>query len=178
MPSIPSISAEDLRRLSSGRWLIGILAITAEQGGSRFSVLARRLSMSNSVLSRSIDRLEQLGLIARNAGHGHPLRPEYILTERGRNLGDWARTVVNEQKRLEIPARTLGRWSLPVLAQLHQAPKRFSALQRELSPVTPRALSLELSALRSVRLVDHRPESLLYSLAARARPLGALTAVY
>ena len=161
------MSPEALRQLSSGRWLIPILAAMAAEHGSRFSVLGRRLAMSKSILSRSLDRLEELELIAPNPGHGHPLRPEYLLTEQGRSVAEWARTIVSEQLRLDIAPRTLGRWSLPVLAELRNEPKRFTALQRSLAPVTPRALSLELTGLRSAQLISRFGPEPFYGLTGR-----------
>ena len=61
-----------------------LLAFMSRESGARFGVLVRQLGVSRSMLSRQIDALETDGWLCRNPGHGHPLRPESLLTESGR----------------------------------------------------------------------------------------------
>lgn len=172
------ITLDVVRRLSASRWLIPVLAAMSGEPGSRFGVLARQLAVSKSILSGTLDRLERDGWIRRNPGHGHPLRPEYHLTEAGLEAAAWSRRVMDQRRRLGLEAGGLGRWSLPLLGDLGDGWKRFSALQRSLAPITSRALSLELTALRTAELVDRKPPEPLYGLTARGRSLAdALLAV-
>src|SRR5687768_10779560 len=116
--SDPAIPSEDVRRLSSGRWLAPILAIMSADGGSRFGVLVRRLAISRSVLSRHLQALEGFGWIARNPGHGHPLRPEYLLTREGGVVAAWCERLGEQRARFGLGGGGLGRWSLPLLLDL------------------------------------------------------------
>lgn len=170
-----SIGGDALRTLSSKRWLAPILAQMAGESGSRFAALARTLGMSKSVLSVHLDALEKLGWIMRNPGHGHPLRPEYLLTVKGASLAEHCARIVRVRDRLDLGPRALGRWSLPILAELAGGPLRFSALQQRLDPVTPRALSLGLMQLSSGRLVERGVrEGPIYTLSERGAMIGAI----
>jgi len=108
------ITPDVVRRLSAGRWLIPVLAAMAGDQGSRFGVLARQLAVSKSILSRTLDRLERDGWVRRNPGHGHPLRPEYHLTDAGLEAAAWSRRVMDQRCRLGLEAGGLARWSLPL----------------------------------------------------------------
>ncbi len=169
-------------RLGAGRWLMPLLAAMDELGGAvRFAVLARRLPVSRSMLSSGLDNLAEEGWVSRNPGHGHPLRPEYLLTEAGRPIAAWCARVMAEREGLGLEAGDLGRWSLPLLHRLDPGRKRFSRLQAELRPITPRALSLTLKQGLAVDLVERRLEETfpplpLYSLTARGRRLAGVLA--
>ena len=160
--------------MSSARWLIPILALMSAGNGSRFGAIARSLGMSRSVLSRHLDLLESFGWLVHNPGHGHPLRPEYLLTPPGFLVGTWCERVMTERARLGIAPHDLGRWSLPIMAELRGGWRRFSELERELKPITPRALSLALAQMEKVELVargiDEQPA--LYGLTERGRDLA------
>ena len=83
------VSDDDIALVTSGRWLMPLLAEMSAEGSARFAVLLRRLGLSRSALSRSIGALEARGWLTRNPGHGHPLRPEYLLTDQGRPVAAW-----------------------------------------------------------------------------------------
>ena len=129
------------------------------ENGTRFGALARALQISRSVLSRHLDLLEQFGWIVRNPGHGHPLRPEYLVTQSGRPVAAWCEAAMRERERLGLQRSDLGRWSLPILCELHGSWRRFSELERGLAPITPRALSLSLAQMGEVRLVCQKSKS-------------------
>lgn len=166
-----AITPDLVRRLSGGRWLIPVLAAMANESGSRFSILERRLGVSKSVLSGTLDRLETEGWISRNPGHGHPLRPEYLLTGPGRGVAAWCEGIIAQRQALGLDAGLLGRWSLPLIAEIGSERKRFSVLQRGLKPISPRALSLELTSLCGVSLIDRAPGP-LYRLTDRGLSLA------
>lgn len=171
------IADDDIAFVASGRWLVPLLAEMSAEGSMRFAVLLRRLGLSRSALSRSIEAVEARGWLRRNPGHGHPLRPEYLLTEAGRPIAAWCESVMAARRRLGLEPDDLGRWSLPLVRRLDRRWKRFSALEAELRPITPRALSLALKGMMEVRLLERRledafPPTALYGLTGRGQSLA------
>jgi len=140
--------------------------------GSRFATLVGRLGVSGESLRRTLQALQAGGLVERNPGYGHPLRPEYVLTERGRQVAPRVRTLVEAVGAREDVA--LKKWSLPVLAALDR-PRRFSELRATVK-TTPRALALALKDLQAAGLVrrsvvDDYPPAVVYEAAPEARPI-------
>jgi DNA-binding HxlR family transcriptional regulator len=170
------IPEDDLRLLVASRWFLPLLALASREEGVRSSALATRLGISRSMLGGVIGRLLDKGWLIRNPGHGHPLRPEYILTDPGRPVAAWCERVMEERRRLGLEAG-LGRWALPVVGRLDRRWERFSCLEAQLAPVSPRSLSLALKQLLDVRLVDRRleesfPPTPLYGLTGRGQRLA------
>jgi DNA-binding HxlR family transcriptional regulator len=168
---------DDLRWLVGSRWFVPLLALASREEGVRFAALAERLGISRSMLTGVLDRLLRKGWLGRNPGHGHPLRPEYLLTDAGRPVGAWCERVMEERRRLGLEPHRLGRWSLPLVGRLDRRWKRFSTLQAELGPISPRSLSLGLKQLLEVRLAERRledafPPTPLYGLTDRGRRLA------
>ena len=172
-----SITPDLVRRLSAGRWLMPVLAALADSGGSRFSVLERQLQVSKSVLSATLAKLEAEGWIGRNPGHGHPLRPEYLLTPQGQGVAGWCKKVIAQRRALGLEPGALGRWSLPLIGEIGSGWSRFSVLQRGLAPISPRALSLELASLCDAALIDRRAPGPLYGLTGRGISLAESAAI-
>jgi DNA-binding HxlR family transcriptional regulator len=171
------IQEEELRRLTAGRWLVPILALVGEEQGSRFAGLLSRLGLSRSVLAASLLVLQEAGWLIRNPGHGHPLRPEYVLTSAGEPVAAFCRQVMAGRERLGLEPGQLPRWSLPLIARLDGETARFSALRVALRPVTPRALSLTLKQMLQVDLIDRAledefPPIAIYGLTGRGRELA------
>ena len=166
-----------LRSLMAGRWLIPLMALLAADGGSRFAVMLARLGLSRSALAASLDQLVREGWVARNPGHGHPLRPEYVLTEPGLDVAAFCQRVMATRTRLGLEPGQLSRWSLPVVSRLSRSDARFTPLRAALAPVTPRALSLTLKQMLATDLV-HRsleesfPPIPIYGLTRRGRSLA------
>ena len=157
------------------RWTLPVLAEIERTRGSRFATLGGRLGVSNESLRRTLRALEADGLVARNTGYGHPLRPEYVFTRRGGRLGPRARRLLDALSGHEEIG--LKKWSLPVLAALDE-PRRFSELGAALPNVTPRALTLALKDLLAAGLVrrtvlEGYPPSTVYELTPAARPIAA-----
>jgi DNA-binding HxlR family transcriptional regulator len=170
------IAAADLVRISSSRWFMPLLATMSRDGGARFAALANQHGISRSALSRSLQGLIEAGWVARNPGHGHPLRPEYVLTDAGTPLAAWCERVMEQRRRLRLEPGQLPRWSLPLVARLRRNPARFSTLQSALA-VTPRALSLTIRQMLSVELVSRSvepafPPTARYGLTGRGRRLA------
>jgi len=108
--------------------------------------------LSRQTLSRTLAALVDEGLVARNPGYGHPLRPEYVLTARGRSV---ARRCARLVDGLPEQERSLKKWTLPTLAAAGSG-RRFSELQDLLPEVTPRALTLALKDLQALGLLERR----------------------
>ncbi|HZQ82868.1 MAG TPA: helix-turn-helix domain-containing protein [Gaiellaceae bacterium] len=161
------MSTRELIDLFHHRWAPPALALVAERKGVRFVELQRTLGVGRESLRRALDALLDLELVARNPGYGHPLRPEYVITARGRRAAPVAAGVLAAGN-----AETLLRkWSVPVLAELRDE-RRFSELRASLPGVTPRALALALRDLEDARLVRRevrptRPPSTVYRTTAR-----------
>lgn len=160
MVLVKSKSEIDPRALSSSRWFVPLLALLHREQGARYVRLSKRLGLSRSMLRRVLGRALAAGWVMRNPGHGHPLRPEYILTESGRAAAAWCDRVIEARELLGLGAPgDLGRWALPLVAAMAQRDwMRFSQLQAMLEPITPRALSLALKQLLRQDLLERRLE--------------------
>lgn len=173
------IDETDLRRLTVGRWLVPLLAhVAAAGGGSRFAAMLAQIGLSRSALAASLMQLQEAGWLARNPGHGHPLRPEYVLTAAGAPVAGFCANVMAQRTRLGLEPGQMPRWSLPIVARLDGARSRFNTLRTGLRPVTPRALSLTLKQMLAIDLVDRAledefPPIAIYGLTARGQALAA-----
>jgi DNA-binding HxlR family transcriptional regulator len=147
------VSIPELIALFHHRWSAPVLAQLLRQKGSRFAALTGTLGVGRDSLRRTLDSLLSLGLIARNPGYGHPLRPEYILTPRGDRVARRCAKLLAAAENDVL----LRKWSLPVLAALRR-PARFSQLRGAVPGVTPRALALALKDLQAAGLVERRVE--------------------
>ena len=160
---------DDLIALGKYRWAVPLLTDLAARGGARFVELLHRLQIPRESLSRTLEGAAAMGWIMRNPGHGHPLRPEYVLTAGGRRLATKAAEINAVQRRLGIVPSAMTRWSLPIIRSVADGNLRFNDLARAIPPVGPRALSQSLRALTgqlliSRELLDLYPPSSQYSL--------------
>lgn len=181
MESMPPSPAALLRLLEAHRWAIPVLALLSREQGSRFAVIARAFDLSHNSLTRCLAWLRDCGWVIPNPGHGHPLRPEYLLSEAGRPVGALCERIEGARARLKLAPGDLPRWSLPLVAGLGADWARFGEIQARLAPVTPRALSTTLKAvideaLVQRRLEDRYPPLPLYALTGKGQDLaGVLT---
>lgn len=165
--------------LFHNRWSVPILAELHRQRGSRFVTLSRTLGLSRESLRRTLAALIDSGLVGRNPGYGHPLRPEYVLTTAGQRIGASCRPLIEQLRRGSLEEVGLKKWSMPVVFTLAEGPLRFSELREQLEGVSPRSLALALKDLEEAGLVDRRvtedyPPSTMYRLTERGRPLARL----
>lgn len=179
--STTAIPPEILRSLGGNRWAVPVMALLSRERGARFAVMARAFGLSHHSLTRCLAYLRAAGWLVPNPGHGHPLRPEYLLSEDGRPVGALCERIAEQRERLKLAAADLPRWSLPVVAGLAPDWTRFGQLQGRLTPVTPRALSLTLQAmighdLVKRRLEDRYPPVALYGLTGRGQDLAGAIA--
>lgn len=170
-----------LARLTASRWFMPALALAHDGGGFRVAVLLHHLGTSRSMVRRVVEQMVSHGWILANPGHGHPLRPDYLLTADGIALAAQCATVMAARQKLGLDPGQLGRWSLPVLSRLASAPRRFSELEGALQPISPRALSLTLKGLIEQRLATRQlqesfPPTALYRATERGSRLAAALA--
>ncbi len=141
-----------LETLTHHRWAIPIIALLHEARGAKFVQIVNRLQLSRDALTRSLTALNELGWVQRNAGYGHPLRPEYILTPSGAQLGALCLEFNHWLEENDLREPMLNKWSLPVLLAA-QSESRFSDLKRALPNITARALTSSLETLLNHNLV-------------------------
>jgi DNA-binding HxlR family transcriptional regulator len=168
-------SLSGLVQLCHHRWTVPLVAALGTDGGARFVVLRRELSVAPQTLRRALDGAIALGLVLPNPGYGHPLRPEYLLTERGRRLAPLCRVVSTVAGGLgETIAR---KWTLPVLAAVAAGAERFSEVEVAIVTASPRAASQALHALTDCGALERtieegRPPRPRYRIAPPARGLA------
>lgn len=142
-----------LSRLLHLRWAVPVLAELHRGQGGRFVNLTHTLGISRESLRRTLAFLTDTGLIERNPGHGHPLRPEYLLTTEGGRLGEPSVALTDLLRELGLEDVGLRKWSLPILAVLNRE-CRYSELRAALPGMSNRALALALKDLATAGLVS------------------------
>lgn len=136
-----------LVKLTSRAWALAILALMDQGVPGRQATLLAQTGAGRSAFGQSMTHLIELGLIERTPGHGHPLRPEYRLTDQGRPVARMA-SRINAAMPDNGAGGLLRRvWTLPVLA-VCQGPRFFSDIKSALQPITDRALSQSLQQLQ------------------------------
>ncbi|WP_010140914.1 winged helix-turn-helix transcriptional regulator [Oceanicola sp. S124] len=155
-----------LVKITSRAWSLDILDRMGVGVAGRQAPLLAATGASRTAFAQSMGHLIDLGLVERNPGHGHPLRPEFRLTATGVGAAAMAGRILAacpEQAEVALLRRS---WTVPVLTACQQ-PSRFSEIKRVLSPITDRALSASLKELQDrdwlCRAVDsdsHPPRSL------------------
>ena len=153
-----------------------MLAELGRRRGARFVELRNALEVPRDSLARTLAALAEAGLVARNPGYGHPLRPEYILTPDGVRLAGACERLLAELDGLHEVA--LRKWSMPLVSALAGGARRFSELRQTLPGITSRALALALKELQAARLVERTvtadyPPATTYRLTRRATRLAA-----
>jgi len=135
-----------LVKLTARAWSLNILALLHDGTPGRQAPLLAATGAGRTSFTASMEHLIRLGFLERNPGHGHPLRPEYRLTEMGEEAARIASGIVHAVPDPNSFALLQRSWSVPVLA-LSRQPQRFSGLRSGLDTVTDRALSLSLRQL-------------------------------
>lgn len=172
------LAPELLNALSRHRWGVQALAHMAARGGGRFAEMANGLGSPRDSLKRTLAALVEEGWIRRNPGHGHPLRPEYLLTEAGRAIGAACGRIAAAQAEAAMPPQAISRWSLPLLSLIGGGEARFNRLERAMTGATPRAVAASLKTLIHHGLVEREvvagfPPGTAYRLTARGAQVAA-----
>jgi DNA-binding HxlR family transcriptional regulator len=170
----PDNGPEGLAALLHHRWALPVLALLQQSAGAKYVTLQVRLGVSRDSLRRTLDALMADGLVMRNPGYGHPLRPEYVLTPAGKRLAPAGVKTMALLARAAAEEVGLRKWSLPVVLAIGNGHRRFSDLRAALPATTARALTLTLKLLVAERLiercvVDEHPPRSEYRLTARSR---------
>ena len=166
--------------ITSRAWALPILSNLHAGVAGRQAPLLAATGASRTAFAQSMDHLIAIGLLERNPGYGHPLRPEFRLTQ----LGFTAAAIANKIQRVSTDEdQDLLRrsWTLPVLTSLH-APSHFNEIKRNLHTITDRALSQSLKSMEVrnwvCRNVDEtaRPPRSIYSAVNTGGVISKLTA--
>lgn len=151
---------------TSRAWAIPILAKLHDGTAGRQAPLLAATGASRTAFAQSMDHLISIGLLERNPGYGHPLRPEFRLTNLGVSAAAIASRIqsVTTDKDQDLIRRS---WTLPVLTAIH-TPRHFNEIKRNLRTVTDRALSQSLKSMEKRHWVQRdvddaaRPPRSLY----------------
>lgn len=161
--------------LSHHRWNIPVVAELHRRSGAKFITLANGLGASRSSLSTSLSDLIDQGLVMRNPGYGHPMRPEYLLTPLGHEIGEQCLKLARLLERRDEVDLAYRKWTLPLVAAIGERVKRFSEVRAALGDhATPRAITLGLKSMLSVdwaerSLIDEYPPAAGYALMPKGR---------
>lgn len=172
-----------LVKLTTRAWSLGILALMHAGTSARQANLISALGAGRTAFGHSLAHLMDLGLVERNPGHGHPLRPEYRLTPEGARIAGIAYRT--EMAVLKPNERALLRraWTVPILV-VSREPRQFRDIKSDLVPISDRALSQSLKRLQTRRWIQrtvdtkaHPPRPLYQAVntgvqIAKAFPLG------
>ncbi|MDX1405850.1 MAG: winged helix-turn-helix transcriptional regulator [Woeseiaceae bacterium] len=156
------------------RWNIPVIAELYRRSGAKYITLVNSLDVSRASLSASLDDLIEQGYVVRNTGHGHPMRPEYLLTRDGSAIGEHClslATLVRKRRESDLAFR---KWTLPLVAAIGNEVKRFRDVHDLLCEATPRAITIGLKSMLERRwavrtLIDDYPPAAGYALLPRGR---------
>lgn len=156
-----------LVNVTSRAWALPILSSLHSGVVGRQAPLLAATGASRTAFAQSMDHLIELGLMERNPGYGHPLRPEFRLTALGKAAAAIAHRIDDVSADEDWPLLRRS-WTLPVLTSLH-TPSHFGDIKRNLPTITDRALSQSLKSMEArnwvCRSVDGaaRPPRSIYS---------------
>ncbi len=168
---------ELLVKLTAKAWSLTILQSLQAGVPGRQAPLLAASGAGRTAFSQSLAHLVELALLARNPGHGHPLRPEFRLTAEGRQAAAMAAAIFEAAPNPADRALLRRRWTVPILAVL-PTPRPFGALKQDLTPITDRALSQALKSLEHHRWLkrriepDSRPPRALYHATGKGDRIG------
>ncbi len=132
---------------TSRAWAIPILSSLHAGIAGRQAPLLAATGASRTAFAQSMDHLISIGLLERNPGYGHPLRPEFRLTELGVSAAALANRIrsVTAEGDQDLLRRS---WTLPVLTAINR-PSHFNDIKRNLQTITDRALSQSLKMMET-----------------------------
>lgn len=158
------------------RWTVPSIAELHCTGGAKLVTLVNLLGVNRGALRQALDAAIRHDWIMRNPGYGHPLRPEYLLTESGAKIGLTCRELMEELRKRGLEDVMLRKWSAPVLQAVAIGCQRFVELRTALPGVTDRALAMTLKQLLAHKLLDRQlrdefPPAAEWKLASACSPL-------
>ncbi len=158
------------------RWTVPLLAELHRTAGAKMVSLVNRLGVSRGALRQALSAAIVHGWVMRNPGYGHPLRPEFILSDAGAKIAPTCLELVERMRPRKLERVILRKWSAAVLHAVAAGRSRFSEMKAALPGISDRALALTLKQLHAVKLLrrhvrDAFPPATEYVRAAAARPL-------
>lgn len=150
-----------LVKITARAWALDILALLHDGVPGRQAPLLRATGAGRTAFAQSLAHLTDLGLLRRNPGHGHPLRPEYILTPAGTEAAAMAARIKQIALRSDEARLIRRNWTVPVLA-ISRQPRYFSEIKGRLGRITDRALSRSLHDLQSRRWIERVVDDAAY----------------
>lgn len=162
-----------LVNLSRRAWALPILAALAAGVPGRQAALVAHTGAPRAALRESLLHLISLGYLRRSTGHGHPLRPEFALTDKGAVIAHRAAQALDVANRSDAGMRPLRRaWTVPILAASPH-PLGFGALRAAVAGISDRALSEALKGLEPIGWVERAlPDRTARPLRATYRATG------
>lgn len=156
------------------RWNIPIVAELYKRSGAKFVTMAKALGVGRASLSASLSDLIELGFVMKNPGHGHPMRPEYVLTDTGKKIGEDCLRLRHLLRRRNEEDVAFRKWTLPLVAAIGDDTRRFNEVQLILPDASPRAITLGLKSMLAERwaqrsLIDDFPPTAGYALLPKGR---------
>ena len=149
-----------LVKVTSRAWSLNILALMHAGTPGRQAPLLAASGAGRTAFAQSLGHLIDLGLVERNPGHGHPLRPEYRLTPKGAEVAAVADRIAKAVPRPSERDLLRRAWTVPVLA-VSQQPRCFSDIKNRLPAITDRALSQSLKLLQGRRWLERRVDPVI-----------------
>lgn len=134
-------------KLAAKSWSIKILALMHSGVPGRQAPLLAASGAGRTAFGQSLQYLIEIGMLERNPGHGHPLRPEFRLTKQGITAAKLAADVLECLSENDDGFALIRKtWTLPILAAVGEQ-RRFSEIKLALPSITDRALSQALVQL-------------------------------
>lgn len=137
----------DLVNVTSRAWALPILWSLHEGVPGRQAPLLTATGASRTAFAQSLDHLIGIGLVERNPGYGHPLRPEFRLTLPGIEVAAIAHRIHRVSTAAD-QALIRKSWTVPILTSLH-AHQHFNDIRKSLVTITDRALSQSLQTMEA-----------------------------
>ena len=137
-----------LVKVTSRAWSLNILASMHAGTPGRQALLLSASGAGRTAFGQSLGHLVDLGLLERNPGHGHPLRPEYRLTQTGAEVARIADKIKQAARQPDERVLVRRSWTIPVLV-VSQEPRYFTDIKAALGSITDRALSQSLMKLQA-----------------------------
>jgi len=151
---VKSSNLAQLGGLFHHSYVVPMIACLHAEQGAKFVTLVNRLGASRDAVTMTLKYLIKKGIVEKNPGYGHPMRPEYVLTRGGSRLGTACRSVLEAVDEFEIAEVAFRKWSMPVILAIGHGASRFSAMQEILGTITPRALTGALRDLGRAEVVE------------------------
>lgn len=137
-----------LVKVTSRAWSLKILALMHAGTAGRQASLLAASGAGRTAFAQSLAHLVELGLLERNPGHGHPLRPEFRLTEAGAAMAVVAAGIEQTLPRSAENGLVRRAWTVPILS-VSGEPRYFTEIRNRLQPISDRALSQSIKLLQA-----------------------------